>query len=117
MLTSKHCVAIAILCVNFGTIFGFYLPGMAPVNYCPDAVKSDSCKVIAYIYKLGSTEVSYSNWLGSTGVSGSKSVFRAVVEVITGSHTQLCTYVEDWALSGFGTVSDRGLGNFPRRRV
>lgn len=45
LYTSRHIIFLILFLKNLQLISAFYLPGLAPVNYCKDSEKTKSCKV------------------------------------------------------------------------
>lgn len=45
-MTNLHCLhGFIVVLVLIKCCYGFYLPGLAPVNYCPKISKIDTCPV------------------------------------------------------------------------
>ena len=44
-MTKKGRICAVALVLVIHSCAGFYLPGLAPVNYCPKDAETDTCKV------------------------------------------------------------------------
>ena len=48
-MTKKGRICAVALVLVIHSCAGFYLPGLAPVNYCPKDAETDTCKVCFWI--------------------------------------------------------------------